>query len=587
MKRFFLQFALLLALSGWMGSHVPAQVVPSDPGTREHILLHTDRDVYIAGEELLFSLYLVSGAPDPAHKSRFAYLALRNTDDLLEKVVVSLDNGSSHGAIYLHDTLSTGFYELVGFTNWMRNQGESSYFRKSLFIANRFDETLGAIQRPSSDYVGNPAGGEEGRGSSDEENRQAGISITAMPARAGQRSLVRLQLESALPAGETVHVSMSVAEAGAYFDDPQGWTDDAWQPVVPGQAASHAASPSYYMETRGPIISGFVRDAGGTDPLPGARVVLNTPDTLINMIYADADRHGGFHFVLNDFYYEKDIFLSVARTGDMPPASLSLSDKFRFEDPPAAPPLSLVWDKHEAIRRSQDILRARKAYGIQYLEGAAEGEEGTSPPPLIYGKSNLVYYTDHYVPMDDLWEISREVIQAWRSRQAARGSRHTLISGLTGNFIEGEPVFFLDGIMAEDPSPYMDLGSRELFKIEVHNLEWMHGGQFFPGIVGIFTREPGLHLDGLNGKYVRTRVEAPARPAAPISPSYGENAARQPAQPDLRQVLLWEPALEIRGGQVLEVPFYSGDLSGRYVVTVRGLRPDGIPVYAREVIYIQ
>src|SRR5664279_4602691 len=94
----------------------------------ERVFLHTDRNLYIAGETIYFKLYLVNGN---SHKlseiSKIAYLILRNIVNYqIIQASLQIEGGIAYGSISLPDTLSSGTYQIVVFTNWMRNSGEES-----------------------------------------------------------------------------------------------------------------------------------------------------------------------------------------------------------------------------------------------------------------------------------------------------------------------------------------------------------------------------------------------------------------------------------------------------------------------------
>ena len=110
----------------------------------ESIDLQTDREVYIAGEDLFFNCFCYQPIINKSVKdSKFAYLVLRNENNtIISGSCFKLENNMFSGSINLPDTLSTGRYQLVSYTNSMRNFGENTFYKKEILVANRFDKDL-------------------------------------------------------------------------------------------------------------------------------------------------------------------------------------------------------------------------------------------------------------------------------------------------------------------------------------------------------------------------------------------------------------------------------------------------------------
>jgi hypothetical protein len=103
---------------------------------REEIYVHTDRDLYIAGEEIRFSIFLFDRQTETlTGKSRIAYFEILNPANrpVVQKRT-GLYNGTGSGLAVLPDTLSPGTYTLRAYTNWMKNFMPDNCFTKKLKI---------------------------------------------------------------------------------------------------------------------------------------------------------------------------------------------------------------------------------------------------------------------------------------------------------------------------------------------------------------------------------------------------------------------------------------------------------------------
>ncbi len=103
---------------------------------QEKIYVHTDKDQYIAGQHIWFSIYAIAlGKPTEISKIIYLQLVGRN-ERILAQVKLPLDKGKSYGDLILPDSIPTDFYQLRCFTAWMLNFDEYSIFHKTVFIQN-------------------------------------------------------------------------------------------------------------------------------------------------------------------------------------------------------------------------------------------------------------------------------------------------------------------------------------------------------------------------------------------------------------------------------------------------------------------
>jgi hypothetical protein len=105
---------------------------------REDIFVHSDRETYIAGENVWFSVYLLDRQTFMASdNSRITYFELLNPENrpVVQKKIL-MESGFGPGVITLPDTLRNGKYTIRAYTNWMRNFLPENCFMKDITVYN-------------------------------------------------------------------------------------------------------------------------------------------------------------------------------------------------------------------------------------------------------------------------------------------------------------------------------------------------------------------------------------------------------------------------------------------------------------------
>ena len=106
---------------------------------QEKIYLHTDKPYYITGEKIFFRAFLLDAFSNKAAVlSRYVYVELINpADSVVERLKIRKDeNNLFYGAIPLSEELPQGDYKIRAYTQYMYNQGESSFFSKQVKISD-------------------------------------------------------------------------------------------------------------------------------------------------------------------------------------------------------------------------------------------------------------------------------------------------------------------------------------------------------------------------------------------------------------------------------------------------------------------
>lgn len=103
---------------------------------KERIHVETDKNFYLAGEQMGLKLHATDTQGKPQEFSRIAYIELLGDKDNAVRLKVEMKDAVGEAAIQLPYTLASGVYDLVAYTRWMRNEGEQVFFRKQIGVFN-------------------------------------------------------------------------------------------------------------------------------------------------------------------------------------------------------------------------------------------------------------------------------------------------------------------------------------------------------------------------------------------------------------------------------------------------------------------
>jgi len=119
----------------------------------EYLYIHTDREVYSPGEELLFKAYILdiySSCPSRSSDSLNLYLIDYQGKMVLDSTF-NLKNSQAAGKLSFTNTIPEGQYTLIGFTDYMQLGKAEHAFTKKLFISKLiFPNTIIYLSSPDT-----------------------------------------------------------------------------------------------------------------------------------------------------------------------------------------------------------------------------------------------------------------------------------------------------------------------------------------------------------------------------------------------------------------------------------------------------
>ena len=555
----------------------------------ERVYLQTDRNIYLAGDYLFYSLYLQNTG---SQLSKYAYLVIRDRYNVsISRVRVEITNQTAFGSIYLADTLHSDIYQIKCYTNCMRNGAEDSYFTKEIVITNRFDKKLEMFD--STLYTGPSSTSPEQL--SINEAGQGNLMIHLDKQVFNAREKVNFSIESkSIPADSITRLSVSISEIvpGIPYEpsitDCFNTVDNPSVTVEPGQV--HCI---YHPEIKGSVVEGRVRPllkSGNkfvTDTInfekdtTGYTILISTPDSIANMQYTTTDSIGSFSILLDHYYEGKELIIRLKEDAKV---SIEPDNKFKL-NLPFIPSGSLTTP---AIRsylvRGINISEVQRYYTKKTEIKTRKQFKPLLTIPRVYYKSYPTVFPADYLELINFVEISTELLSGFKVRKSDNG--YILSCTDTRNIYPGnlEPVIFLDGVPIDNVNQIIDLGTGQIKRIETLPVTRYYGKMLLPGILAVFSKN--FEINNIQFKTPAIRYQALT------SQSYTVPEPNMPGTidshiPDVRQVLLWDPEIILRNNEKLQMECYTSDLQGYYRINIQGITSNGHPVNGSAIFKVK
>jgi hypothetical protein len=523
----------------------------------ENIVITTDRDVYIAGDRLYFSLQLTDMS---GKTSDYGYVILfGSSGNNICNGCVKFDKNGTNGSIYLTDTLVTGIYQLVSYTNCMRNTGLSSFARKNIMIVNRFDKNYAGFFQNAQIEIRDSLSGNPGN------TLQPAITLD----KSNFRQREKFSFRVVIPERWTSKIfSLSVRQKSPVsFITPEPITESVSPPT-----------PCYYLpEKSGTVLQGILLDENKA-PVINGPVFLSCVDTTANLQYAVTGSGGLFRFFLNPYYFGKTIMIKSDNTFK---GSVETDNKYITAKPSLHVNFKISGDVNQFVENSQKYLTIQKSYKNDYLKEEKKIIKEKGYRPLVYDVASQVVYPSDFIYLPTFMEISREILPLLKTRETREGYVASIINLDQREYTD---VFiFVDGILVEDVDQIISFDSKITRKIEMIPNTRFVGKFSIPSILSITTTTREIYK--LPWKYPVAKLQADsimvhASYVPPVAGSISRNL------PDYRQLLLWKPSLDFSNENTISLETNTSDCTGEFEIVLTCPDDKGSAVEFKRNFYV-
>lgn len=549
----------------------------------ENIVLNTDRDIYFAGEELLFSAeYFINQSRTNTLISNVIYVELINCAEKNPVVQEKYEiiDFNSNGAIKIPKDIPSGNYVLRAYTQYQRNFGMFSFAYHFIIILNAENNTnaftIGATAE--SDLLVKQVNGDN-ISKTIPKTETTDIQIETDKNRFVTRDNVTAHISvknnsiTDLPV-----VSVAVIKFGTKLENQNYIHKDF---LVEQMNNVQTPSMKYIPEIRSLTISGILLSKETQQPVSDKNIFLSVPFNYPQLHVSKSKENGSFIFTLNNIQGINDIFLCPENAED-DNYEILISNPFESEIPnfgeiPAfvdSSAIELINEMYVNAQISQKFHSKPEEKSLQ--------RERKSTFNIDNGKSTTLL--SDFVTLKNMEELFTEIVPTAKYRKN-REQYSFAIFDSKGNIISENPLILLDKIPVFDAVKIMELDISLIEKVEVINRNYILGENTFNGVIMLTTKTK--NFAGIEFPKSSVFIEYPTiQKSDDIDFSAGKNLPKDKRIPDFRTTLYWNPNVKmLQNGN--EITFQTSDSKGIYDIIIKGFSTDGKPFYGRKQIVVE
>lgn len=580
MKKYII-FSLLVFASSALGWSQYIVKTPTDLESlkklpQEKIYIDHTGPLVFAGEYLYYALYCFNAQTNkPTSISRLAYVALVNEEkEYIFEHKLRMSKGLGQGDFFLSADIPSGTYKLLGYTQWMKNNGVSQVFKDDIVIVNPYLSDQSKLLS-SSNTENN-----EKKALEIETFRKVDsstISFFVDKAKYRKREKVILSLKNYkgyLGNGAyTLKVTKKEHLGKDTFMDAMSYADAYFN--VDKQIKQQVGDSLFLPEQRGELFYGTVTDSKGS-PATNTPVVISIPGKEFLLKFSRTDEDGNFYTYLRKDY---KISTAVVQVQDKtakytirknPIGNFNLSG-LSFHD------YTLSLDNKEAIiARSVQNQIENHFFQVKpdsVLQGGIiDPFDGGLPETLML---------DEYTRFPTFEETLVEVVANAGYRSGGKDNDYVRVAQdfetYNEEYNDFSSIIVIDGVFIPNHEKIRNYDARNIEKISLIRDKFRLGAVDYQGIVSVETFD-GNYLE--MHSYENSSVIDFKKPE-PIknyfNQRYDLEDNRYSRIPDYRSLLFWKPHIIIDKNSY-EFEFFTSDVAGEYEIILNGFTSYGKPI---------
>ena len=596
----------------------------------ENIVLFTDRDIYISGEDIWFSSYCyINELLTNKTLSNILYIEVYNNKKSILKRKFKIQDGIAYGSLKIPEETLSGNYYIRAYTQYLRNFSPEQFFTSFITIINP-EIPLTAITKNTTDTIVNNSLSEKNEFNSEENNihginhnyklssKALNIDLKVVKEKYSPRELVNITLNhDFINPQDFAFLTISVIKHGTFRDAdtiiPQYLIDNpqllnsyllssesnhdlfASSKTIPKSLYNRIINTenirtnskyqdykklAWIPENRDITISGIVYDKDSKKPLSNqqifASVLGNSPQFHIN----STREKGEFIFSLDHLFDMKGILISMRQWKDLKPEYLINNDFSANFAALKNIPLNTDSTQRKLLEEMFVNYQITKLFNNK----KDSGQNKQFYSPISFGDIEISIVLADFIELPTFTDVIREIVPYTRLNK--KDGRYNLI--LTNSItveLYRDPLILLDNIPVFDVNELIKINPKKIIKIEVINKPYVYGDYTLNGVIRIVTNTDNFADYDFSGESVYIDYQTITSSAKPVFTDYNSEGKKNNRIPDFRNMLYWKPDLFL-SNQDINLSFYTSDACSKYDIIVKGISNKGKACFGKTSIEV-
>jgi hypothetical protein len=526
---------------------------------QERVYVSTDKDVYVAGENLWCSVYCIDAATGEYSKfSEVAYLQFVSNDGIAATHKVALIEGRGCGVFQIPVTFATGNYSIVSYTKAYGGDAKNEFNGKIITVLN----TVSAKRVREGVAVGELLPG-------DGKLVQSGNASISVGSYENGSFPVKVKNSG----GEQMKLSVSVY----HIDDLTKMVGN--YNSVPLSGRSGDFEQRQETDYAGEVVRVRVSAKNGVG-CAGKYVYMsavgNTEDVYVNRI----DSSGVVTFYTNSIMGHRDLVFEVLDDSKSVSHGASARDtaqaykieilESEFKRSVAKiPQLRISRQMDGALRERNRRMQISRMFEADTLLDIYNRKDNS----FVGDTKPLVYNLDEYTRFENLEETLREYVKFARIRYVDSNAEIKVVWGA-----QGRCLALVDGIPVSDHTRILGLNQQLIKQIAVYPKRYMLNHFIYDGIVNFITYRGDMAGMKLPANVSLVEYNGVSWPMAFL----GVKTGHQDKYPNFNSTVYWNPTVEIPAGGEFEFNCVMPKYKGTFRVVIEGLQDTNKEVFAVE-----